>query len=558
MLPAAKRARAEEEEAGRDRRDDRDRDLEGELRRKDAALKAALRVLCATRSPMSWADMPPELRSDPTVVTEAIAGNLFPSLRRDDIPPGMLERHVLPELLANHRDAAVQACVRGLLKWEEVLPTPAEWRQSRVLSLVALYRGLLAGSNDLTAHAHPSLTPAVLVRMIRRAPRLLWERIPAHLQGDREFCRSLFQLDDGIPLHEDFDTYLVAQVFALHPELRQDRQVWENMLNCRGLCITTLFDQGLAPDDTDSMRLVLQQKPFILDSIDQQVHEELVKETVDHEVRALYSVSAQFIDRNRQFVTLKLLELGCAERGRTPRSRGFAVSQLAETIPPDMWSDDDFTLTWFTAGLPLVEATHPAAWRADRAKLLMVAEHSAWRGWTLRSFRIMETELRNDVEFLTRAMGHDPAIFEFASETVREGNFRLAIQALTEPSFVGRCLDTIHSRRQRDAARDAGRPQFGFGLPAPFILSPSKMEELRAQAVREVEQHRVFVNPFLCGVYLSGETGLGMLRQFPQPGFLETIADFAGIPRNGHLGNLRRALENLAAVSAEAENEGAG
>lgn len=600
MLPAAKRARTEDLERELRRKNEELWRKDAALELKDAALKAAIGLVCTRDRPNSWEEMPPELREDPTAVTEAIVAGLFPYLqppflKRDNIPQSMLQQYVLPELLRNHRDVALRACASGLLEWEEVKPTQDEWRQSEKLSKGALRRGLLAESNDLAADAHPDLTPAVLVQMIRedplRGPPLLWERIPVCLRGDREFCRSLFELDDSILLRSDFAYHLVPQIFALHPELRQDRWVWENMLNHgSGLDIHTMFGQGLVPDIPDIVRLACQKNPFLLEYIDQQAHEEIVKEIVNHDVLALYHVLEQFIDRNRQFFASKLLELGRAERAEQGErlGRDFGVSGLADAIPTEMWSDDDFALTWLMAGLPLVN-THPAAWRADRAKLLLVAEHSARRSWTLSSFRIMDQALRDDVEFLTMAMGHepavfqfaseelrddvefiteamgqDPAIFEFASQRVREGNFKLAIWALTAPSFVSRCLDAIRQSRQQDAA---GHPQLGFGLFGPPPLSQAKMEEIYTRAAGELVLHRAFVK-FLCGVHLSGEMGLGMLQQSPkEPGFLQTIANFAGVPRNyhprngrddDHLRNLRGALGTLGVVAAEPQYEGVG
>ena len=47
-------------------------------------------------------------------------------------------QEALPELLTNYRQYAMRACVKGILRWGEVNPTPEDWSNSLPLSMMRL------------------------------------------------------------------------------------------------------------------------------------------------------------------------------------------------------------------------------------------------------------------------------------------------------------------------------------------------------------------------------------------------------------------------------------
>ena len=71
-------------------------------------------------------------------------------------------------------------------KWEEVHPLPDEWRQSLVLSVQALKRGLVFKRNEQA----PKLTNDLLAEMLK-LQCLTWEQIPQDLKKDVNFCQKL-------------------------------------------------------------------------------------------------------------------------------------------------------------------------------------------------------------------------------------------------------------------------------------------------------------------------------------------------------------------------------
>ena len=161
------------------------------LKQKDKALQAAMTMVCDPRNiPFGWGSMPSELRNDPTAVTQAILSQKsFHRMKRSEIPEQVLQ-DLLPNLLENHRQDAIKACVAGLLTWEEVDPTPDEWRESDILSVQALRRGLV-GQDPRDA---PALTSKVLKDALKQN-LLDWSHIPAHFQNDQDFCRSVLELE---------------------------------------------------------------------------------------------------------------------------------------------------------------------------------------------------------------------------------------------------------------------------------------------------------------------------------------------------------------------------
>ena len=263
-----------------------------------------------------------------------------------------------------------------------------------------------------------------------------------------------------------------------------------------------------------------------------------LEKKVNDAAKNLIFASANFIRTFPDFVRSKLANL-CREAS-DDRPNHFEIEQierLAEKIPRRMWNDDDELIqTWFKEGLPLVDA-HPNAWRADRDKLLLVAERGASYEWKSRAFDYAAEELRNDVEFITQVMEFEPSFFQFASETLQTENYKLAVWALGERRFVDLCRDGLVSR-----------PQFSFGAPR-IILSATKLEEFRARATDELALHNTFVNPFLCGVCSLNRSNvhcqLWILNQ--ERDLVELIGDFVGIPRGNHLHNIRKALDNLSA-----------
>ena len=50
---------------------------EEELRRKDKALQAAMKIVCSVHIPRDWSSMPEALRNDPTALTQGIVSNFF-------------------------------------------------------------------------------------------------------------------------------------------------------------------------------------------------------------------------------------------------------------------------------------------------------------------------------------------------------------------------------------------------------------------------------------------------------------------------------------------------
>lgn len=506
---------------------------EEKLQHKDKALQVAMKMVCdITKVPSNWKSMPPELRNDPTAATQMIVGDSI-FLRRSDVPEEFLQ-NLLPNLLENHRQASVRLCEERFLTFEEVNPTPQEWRESVKLSMRALRRGLVA--EDLTDA--PALTREVLSDALKQN-YLQWSHIPTHLQNDEDFCRSLLDLespqDTNIPWgssREDSLLFAVMEIFDLHPRLYQDRQVWEEIIKSNKIPIYRLFEEDYLPADADLVEQACNEDISVLKCIDQLAFADFVQKKVNDKAKNLTFVSTHFIEAFPDFVTSKLANL-CREV--SDLSIGY-IQLFAENIPPMMWNDEDFTHTWFEVGLPLVDV-HPSAWRADRDKFLLVAEKCPDFKWKSYAFAYAALELRNDVEFVTQVMQFEPSLFQFASKTLRTGNYKLAMWALSEPRFVDLCRDVIY-----------------FGGPEIIILSAAKLEEFRARAADELALHNTFVNPFLCGVCSSNRSSvLWNLNQ--QRGLVGAIGDFVGIPRGKHLCNIRKVLDNLSASDGNEDGD---
>lgn len=530
---------------------------EEELRRKDEALQEAMQLLFGDGTPSDWKSMPPALRKDPTALIQAIVNKNFVYLKREDIPKQVLQE-ALPVLLANQRLEAVKACEDGLLKWEEVNPTPEEWRESADLSAEALRRGLVQNIADV-----PALTRNEMVRALKES-RLLWNHIPTDMQNDQEFCRWV--LDPKMP-HGDADDQIITfqtnprrylhrrhhrssdelaefaiQIFRLHPAFVQDCKVWENLFDGFDYSspLLTIFEEGFQPTDAGLMERACTKWKNLLSSIDQLAFSNVVQKLINDDANNLFWVTTRFIEAFPEFVTEKLAHV------RLGDDHVVYVQSLAKAIPSVMWNNEDFARTWFKAGLPLMADEHPAAWKADPDKLLLVAKHGAKCEWKLSALRQAPEELRGDSNFMVQIMQVDPCLFECASETMRNENFELAVWALGNDRFLRHCVEGIRSERMRAE----GTLFFG----SVIVLKAAKIDEIFIRAQSELALHKAFVNPFLCAV--SDESNL-LLGKLYQPMFLEAIGDFLGIPRGNHLRNIRMALNAMFALLEKARQASA-
>ena len=536
-------------------------ELKEKLEQKDEALQAAMSLACdPCNMPHRWTSMPPALQNDPTALTQAIVSNRFTYMKRSEVKKEVLQE-ALPNLLGNHRSVAIKACEDELLKWDEVHPTQDEWRESVYLSIQALRRGLV---QDLEAEV-PKLTHPMLANALKQG-HLSWERIPMTLQDDLKFCRSVLDPEEIEVLGEDRRyhprislfpsqdqrTTLAMIIFGRHPELIQDHQVWEKLIKSSHpspfVTIPRLFEEGYLPPDADLMEHACNKMNHLLTYVNQLSLDDMVRKLINKKPNALFYVSRPFIEQFPDFVASKLSEVHLEGLDL------YQIDRLAGEVPPIMWINNvEFVDTWFRKGLPLLQ-THPEAWKNDPEKFLLVAEHCPKYDWKKRSFYRAPEALTGCIPFVTNVMQFDPRLFEFASETLRYGNFELAVWALGNRQFVIRCRNSI--ARAEAMMQQHGQYPFHLGSPRP-VLTSEKLIEYYDRASRELNMHNAFVKEFLCAVCIPDERRMHpKLRMLNQRSFLEAIGDFVGLARGDHLCNIRKALATLYALAAEIQNGG--
>ena len=242
---------------------------------------------------------------------------------------------------------------------------------------------------------------------------------------------------------------------------------------------------------------------------------DFMKDLIDSHPGALRILSQDFISQNPEFVQSKFTAYCRYERADiqlTYRS----YRSLAKTMQPWLTTRDDFASAWFEAGLPLVtNSDHP--WKADKEKLLLVAERCPDARSRRESFRGLSVALANDDDFIRQVMRFDPNLFSFAPRRIREDSFDLAMIALSSA------------------------PSNSFGLNLPVI------ERYKNRAWESVDLHKSFFNPFLCALQFPSDQSLAsrLLSELNKLELKLLIADFLGVPRGEHLAHIRAALPNL-------------
>lgn len=484
------------------------RALQAAVSKKDSALKAAVGMLCFSKDCVnfltsSWADLPPEVRDDKTCVMQAIQHRHL--LEKDDIP----------EHFRDDREIAMEAQKQGMGTWIEIRPTPDEWRGNANLSLLALRQGSIQDLADA-----PALTRDIVCQALMKK-KLRWEHIPAELKNDPAFGRSVV----------GHSVEIAHKVFRRHPDLRQERALWEDILASNDFGIHELFHQEHAPnellEDAEFMRNAIDKDFLVLEYVRPSLHTEITKIHVQANPETLAHVPRDFIETFPVFVKSQLAHF-C--RALSP-NHIFSVEVLARKIPAGWWLNE-FLNDWFLAGLPglqiMLRDGNEEQWNSDRVKLLLVAKHCPVQDWKLRSLLLATEEVRNDPIFFHAAMDFDPCLFEAASDVLRAENFELAVRALSVPHFVARCRHAIANQ--------------GLPFRPRIILTNEAMEDFRVQAVQKLAMHDTF-STLLRFMYVSGEP----LSHLNVREVKMLLAEFAGVPRGRRLTNIRQALTNLAA-----------
>lgn len=448
----------------------------------------------------------------------------------------------LPDLLKNHRKQVLWGLHKGFFKWEEVNPTPQEWRDSIFFSILALRRGLAHSCGEV-----PKLTNEMYIEALKGEFQVLnWQHIPLELKNDERFCRVL--LDPQAPvgpalknalghLVYPFDRHwsdsmpmisLSQRIFAIHASHRQDPLVWEKFINGfdsnrLAMLVGALYwehdgevDQHTLPPTDALITQAVRKSHSLIKKINQAHFSEVVRSIIEEDSNALVFVFEPFIIQNEDFCKTHLAKMD------VKRLSMSAIQEFAEDIPGNWWNDADFEQTWFIAGLPLVES-QPAAWRSDADKILRVVEHSAKLQWKKSAIQRDPDELKGNVEFITRAMEFHTGQFAHAAEGLRTTNYELAIWALADPEFLPLCIDGLRYG------------QYGT------ILTAEKLYEYYERARKDMIDRVAF------------ETFLHQ-QQLDRP-LLRQIRDFVGIPRGNLVRHIIQALSNRVNFEAEQSNE---
>ena len=499
--------------------------LEDELSKKDEALKEAMRLLCANiinDVPRNWKDMPEVLQNDPTALVQAIVSKRkFNYIRREDINEAVLQK-ALPILIADYREAALCACEKKLLKWEEVNPAPEEWREFAGLSVRALFRGLVQRFEDI-----PAVSQSFIIGSLK-AGSLKWEIISPSMQNDKSFCCLV--LDPKMPPEDDPSirdipryyswrgfSSLATTILRCHPELVQSFDVWDKIIEDKyPYTLVGLFEEGIQPVDANLIDRACRKEASLLERIDQVHYADVVKEMIIQNPSNLGYVFGNFIEAFPEFFIENLAGL-----------RALENTTLVQTldIPTEMWENEVFAHAWFMEGLPLLPG-QPALWKSDRDKLLRIAEHDAGYCFKMFSFDQASTELLNDVAFMTQAMHFEPSLFGHASENLRNENPALAIWALGDVQFLRCCLSAIADSRH-------------------IILSLTKIEALADLAYSTVS----FVNPILCASHKKQLT-IGNVEPVQ---ILKKIGEYLGIPHGGSIEKCRKFILAIETIVREVQ-----
>ena len=257
----------------------------------------------------------------------------------------------------------------------------------------------------------------------------------------------------------------------------------------------------MLPPTWDLIKEAARKNPIVIKFIDQVTNSVFVKSVIEENPNSLVHVSGRFIENFPEYCTTQLANvqpsgvLGSDD-----------VEEFASMIPENWWTDNnEFVRTWFEAGLPLVSHGQPEAWKTDRDKLLLVAQHCPRKYWKRNAFRYIPEELKDDVQFITRAMEWEPALFEFASQRLRSENYELALWALGDIEFTRSCVETIRGSRH-------AKP-----------LTPTRRHECLDRAFQEWTFYT-----FKRAVRAStDDTPVSMLKH---DDFMVTFSGFLGIP----------------------------
>jgi hypothetical protein len=254
---------------------------------------------------------------------------------------------------------------------------------------------------------------------------------------------------------------------------------------------------------------------------------EFVSACIDDNISCLAAISAVFIDRFPDYVMSKLGEFAASFAWS-----GFEFScfELALTIRQRLADCPDLATAWFDAGLPVLGLDVFDDWRNDRDLFLKIA---AWRNWSSqKSFYYLGDVLRDDADFMMKAVAVDPTTYVFASTQLKQENYELAMQFLaTQKWHLHHHLLCSTAQHRRSFLR-------------------------RGQA--ELVQFDTFMNPFLCGLHFAEQrtvtattpittttstntSSFAALHQYTDLKCL--IADFVGVPRGRLLRNIREAVE---------------
>ena len=136
---------------------------------------------------------------------------------------------------------------------------------------------------------------------------------------------------------------------------------------------------------------------------------------------------------------------------------------MARSIVSALWENRNVVRGWFSAGAALFHDTiFPESWRSDAELFLWIAKHTGQHSDLCcraadahcllgRSFGKASPSLRNDMDFMKRAVQYNSAVFSYASERL-QGDMDLAIYAAASSSgdFCRQFLEHCPLRANRD------------------------------------------------------------------------------------------------------------
>lgn len=491
------------------------------------ALKAVMRMLLdketafSTTGEKTWSNFPEELRNNPICVLEALRSEkgrksvMFARYTSDVIPVWFKRSDLSEEMLRNNRQVALQALKIGMVTWDEVFPTREEVRQSKTLSVFALMKGGMVTSFHEDT---PLLTKNDVTEILQKNRDFGWNKVPADLQDDDDFCRSVALIPDN-EIYHNGNPVLGLRILRCNNRLRLDEDFWRFLVEkCPDRCplrraigevvvpVPLLNDREFVAQASDKDPLILEYIPSV----------DLVEELVRGKPRKLGGVSFTFVASRREFV---VSQLAAFSRSLSRDDHGLALA-LFSNVPREILNDSAFSTAWLQAGL-LIGEDPPHEWRTDRKIFLLLAQHCQTFPFLKGlSFRRASDELRNDAGFIAEAMRFDPGIFEGASQKIKDTNFELAVWALSDSGFA----------KSYEASR---------------VITAH-----RRQAEQALAMHNAFVNPFLTSV-CDKKQSAGPLCLLDVDKVKEMIGDFVGIVRGQTLCHIRAALSNIAREDGE-------